>query len=44
MGVPGLWDLLRPAAARTSLSTLAREGFMANRNGLRAYTIGIDAS
>ncbi|WVW83277.1 hypothetical protein I302_105296 [Kwoniella bestiolae CBS 10118] len=44
MGVPGLWDLLRPAAARTSLSALSKEAFQANRNGLRALTIGIDAS
>ncbi|WWD01571.1 hypothetical protein V866_008516 [Kwoniella sp. B9012] len=44
MGVPGLWDLLRPAAARTSLSSLSKEAFQANRNGLRALTIGIDAS
>ncbi|WWC85333.1 uncharacterized protein L201_000196 [Kwoniella dendrophila CBS 6074] len=44
MGVPGLWDLLRPAAARTSLSALSKEAFQSNRNGLRAFTIGIDAS
>ncbi|WWD15780.1 hypothetical protein CI109_100204 [Kwoniella shandongensis] len=44
MGVPGLWDLLRPASSRTSLSVLSREAFHANRNGLRALTIGIDAS
>ncbi len=37
-------QLIRPAAARTSLSTLARDAFKANRNGLRALTIGIDAS
>ncbi|WRT66972.1 uncharacterized protein IL334_003937 [Kwoniella shivajii] len=44
MGVPGLWDLLRPAAARTSLSALSREAFQTNHNGLRAFTVGIDAS
>ncbi|WWC61293.1 uncharacterized protein I303_103874 [Kwoniella dejecticola CBS 10117] len=44
MGVPGLWELLRPAAARTSLSALAKESFQSNRKGLRAFTIGIDAS
>ncbi|KAK4689962.1 holliday junction resolvase GEN1/YEN1, partial [Tremellales sp. Uapishka_1] len=44
MGVPGLWDLIRPAAQRTSLSALAKTAFEANRNGLRAFTIGIDAS
>ncbi|ORX39699.1 hypothetical protein BD324DRAFT_586717 [Kockovaella imperatae] len=44
MGVPGLWDLLRPAATRASLSTLSRDAFLANKNGLRALTIGIDAS
>ncbi|WWC69616.1 uncharacterized protein I206_103559 [Kwoniella pini CBS 10737] len=44
MGVPGLWELLRPAAARTSLSALSKEAFQSNRNGLRAFTVGIDAS
>ena len=44
MGVPGLWDLLRPAASRTSLSTLSRDAFLVNRRGLRALTIGVDAS
>ncbi|EIW69500.1 hypothetical protein TREMEDRAFT_39085 [Tremella mesenterica DSM 1558] len=44
MGVPGLWDLLRPAATRTSLSTLARQAVLSNHNGHRALTIGIDAS
>ncbi|ORY25720.1 hypothetical protein BCR39DRAFT_543072 [Naematelia encephala] len=44
MGVPGLWDLLRPAAARTSLAVLARDAVLANRHELRALTIGIDAS
>lgn len=37
-------QLLRPSATRTSLSTLAREAFYNNKNGLRALTIGIDAS
>ncbi|GMK55980.1 hypothetical protein CspeluHIS016_0210360 [Cutaneotrichosporon spelunceum] len=44
MGVPGLWDLIRPAAVRTSLHALSRDAFLANKNGLRALTIGIDAS
>ncbi|ODO03480.1 hypothetical protein L198_02327 [Cryptococcus wingfieldii CBS 7118] len=44
MGVHGLWDLLRPAAAATSLSTLSRDAFLSNKNGLRALTVGIDAS
>ncbi|WVQ71489.1 hypothetical protein IAR50_001027 [Cryptococcus sp. DSM 104548] len=44
MGVHGLWELLRPAAAATSLSTLSRDAFLANKNGLRALTVGIDAS
>ncbi|CAK9781890.1 unnamed protein product [Cutaneotrichosporon oleaginosum] len=44
MGVPGLWDLLRPAAVRTSLNALSRDAFLSNANGLRALTIGIDAS
>ncbi|KAL1411207.1 hypothetical protein Q8F55_002158 [Vanrija albida] len=44
MGVPGLWDLIRPAAVRTSLSALAREAFLSNSNGQRAFVIGIDAS
>ncbi|BEJ15554.1 hypothetical protein CspHIS471_0501590 [Cutaneotrichosporon sp. HIS471] len=44
MGVPGLWDLVRPAAVRTSLHALSRDAFLANKNGLRALTIGVDAS
>ncbi|WVR05038.1 hypothetical protein IAU60_002050 [Kwoniella sp. DSM 27419] len=44
MGVPGLWDLLRPAAARTSLSKLSRDAFLSNRGGHRALKLGIDAS
>nr|ODN99736.1 hypothetical protein L204_02169 [Cryptococcus depauperatus CBS 7855] len=44
MGVTGLWDLLRPAATWSSLSTLSKEAFYANKNGLRGLTIGIDAS
>ncbi|WVQ78209.1 hypothetical protein IAT38_000292 [Cryptococcus sp. DSM 104549] len=44
MGVTGLWDLIRPAAARTSLSALSKDAFYANKSGLRAVTVGIDAS
>ncbi|KIR58597.1 hypothetical protein I314_05436 [Cryptococcus bacillisporus CA1873] len=44
MGVSGLWDLLRPSAASATLHTLSREAFLDNKNGLRALTIGIDAS
>lgn len=56
MGVTGLWDvsrgremfltvqLLRPAAVRTSLSELGRDGFVNNKNNNRAFTIGVDAS
>ncbi|KAI9638525.1 uncharacterized protein MKK02DRAFT_11172, partial [Dioszegia hungarica] len=44
MGVPGLWEVLRPAATRSSLSALCKTAFFANRNGLRALTIGVDAS
>ncbi|KAL7422214.1 hypothetical protein Q5752_002860 [Cryptotrichosporon argae] len=44
MGVTGLWDLVRSAGVRTSLSHLAKDAFMANRNGLRGLTVGVDAS
>ncbi|KAG8898187.1 hypothetical protein FRC01_010992, partial [Tulasnella sp. 417] len=45
MGVPGLWDLLRPAAEKRSLIHLAVvDGFEKNLNGQRGYRIGIDAS
>ncbi|KAG8952319.1 hypothetical protein FRC04_004747 [Tulasnella sp. 424] len=45
MGVPGLWDLLRPAAEKRSLIHLAVvDGFEQNLNGQRGYRIGIDAS
>ncbi|OWZ80125.1 hypothetical protein C365_01076 [Cryptococcus neoformans Bt85] len=44
MGVSGLWDLLRPSAASATLHTLSKEAFLENKNGLRALTIGIDAS
>ncbi|KAG8993040.1 hypothetical protein FRB90_000806 [Tulasnella sp. 427] len=45
MGVPGLWDLLRPAGEARSLIHLAVvDGFEKNVNGQRGYRIGIDAS
>lgn len=37
-------QVLRPAATRSSLSALCKTAFFANRNGLRALTIGVDAS
>jgi hypothetical protein len=37
-------QLLRPAAVRTSLSTLAKDAFYANNGGLRALKLGVDAS
>ncbi|KAH6911809.1 hypothetical protein BKA70DRAFT_1146211 [Coprinopsis sp. MPI-PUGE-AT-0042] len=45
MGVQGLWDVLRPAAKPRSLTELAvTEGFERNKQGVRGYRIGIDAS
>ncbi|TDL27126.1 hypothetical protein BD410DRAFT_895019 [Rickenella mellea] len=45
MGVPGLWDILRPAAEQRSLTHLAvTDGFLANPSGRRGLRIGIDAS
>ncbi|KAF8642957.1 hypothetical protein AX16_009297 [Volvariella volvacea WC 439] len=45
MGVAGLWEVLRPAAKVRSLTELAvNEGFKENKNGLRGFRIGIDAS
>ncbi|KAF9784713.1 hypothetical protein BJ322DRAFT_864126 [Thelephora terrestris] len=45
MGVPGLWDLLRPAGERRSLANLAIvDGFENNVKGFRGLRIGIDAS
>ncbi|TFY70815.1 hypothetical protein EVG20_g2183 [Dentipellis fragilis] len=45
MGVPGLWDVLRPAAQTRSLTHLAVvDGFQANPAGLRGLRVGIDAS
>ncbi|KIY49867.1 PIN domain-like protein, partial [Fistulina hepatica ATCC 64428] len=45
MGVPGLWDILRPSGQTRSLTELAVvEGFEANKSGLRGFRIGIDAS
>ena len=45
MGVPGLWDVLRPAAHTRSLIHLSVvEGFERNANKLRGYRVGIDAS
>jgi hypothetical protein len=31
-------------ATKTSLAALGRDAFLANRHGLRAFVIGIDAS
>ncbi|CDO75460.1 hypothetical protein BN946_scf184823.g14 [Trametes cinnabarina] len=45
MGVPGLWDILRPAGKSRSLTHLAVEdGFRANPDGKRGLRVGIDAS
>ncbi|KAJ6456171.1 hypothetical protein C8R45DRAFT_1056519 [Mycena sanguinolenta] len=45
MGVPGLWEQLKPAAKVRSLTELAVvEGFEANPNGCRGFRLGIDAS
>ncbi|EPQ53590.1 hypothetical protein GLOTRDRAFT_63186 [Gloeophyllum trabeum ATCC 11539] len=45
MGVPGLWDILRPAGKVRSLTEISVvEGFEANVGGHRGFRIGIDAS
>jgi hypothetical protein len=45
MGVPGLWEILRPASHCRSLTHLSVvDGFEVNNNGLRGYRVGIDAS
>ncbi|EJU00525.1 PIN domain-like protein, partial [Dacryopinax primogenitus] len=45
MGIPGLWDILRPAGKSRSLTHLTVvDGFLRNSSGKRAYRIGIDAS
>ncbi|KAH8115140.1 hypothetical protein DFH11DRAFT_1703479, partial [Phellopilus nigrolimitatus] len=45
MGVPGLWDILRPAGQQRSLTQLAVvDGFERNPAGRRGLRIGIDAS
>ncbi|KDR78909.1 hypothetical protein GALMADRAFT_64217 [Galerina marginata CBS 339.88] len=45
MGVPGLWDILRPAAKTRSLTDLAiKDGFESNTDGKRGFRIGVDAS
>ncbi|PCH43040.1 hypothetical protein WOLCODRAFT_164194 [Wolfiporia cocos MD-104 SS10] len=45
MGVPGLWEILRPAGETRSLTHLAvADGFVANPDGCRGLRIGIDAS
>ncbi|KAH7908326.1 hypothetical protein BJ138DRAFT_1128532 [Hygrophoropsis aurantiaca] len=45
MGVPGLWELLRPAGRTRSLTHLSViDGYEANPGGRRGYRIGIDAS
>ncbi|KAH9893947.1 hypothetical protein C8Q73DRAFT_693886 [Cubamyces lactineus] len=45
MGVPGLWEILRPAGKPRSLTHLAvKDGFEANPDGKRGFRVGIDAS
>ncbi|KAI0717721.1 PIN domain-like protein, partial [Cerioporus squamosus] len=45
MGVPGLWDILRPAGNLRSLTHLSvKDGFEANPDGKRGFRVGIDAS
>ncbi|KZV78250.1 PIN domain-like protein [Exidia glandulosa HHB12029] len=44
MGVEGLWEILKPAAKTESLTKLAVDAFVANRNGHRGLRLGIDAS
>ncbi|KDQ17005.1 hypothetical protein BOTBODRAFT_172612 [Botryobasidium botryosum FD-172 SS1] len=45
MGVPGLWDIIRPTGKQRSLTHLAVvDGFEKNTSGKRGYRIGIDAS
>ncbi|KZT05209.1 uncharacterized protein LAESUDRAFT_715015 [Laetiporus sulphureus 93-53] len=45
MGVPGLWNILRPAGETRSLTHLAVvDGFEANPDGVRGFRVGIDAS
>ncbi|EMD35071.1 hypothetical protein CERSUDRAFT_96986 [Gelatoporia subvermispora B] len=45
MGVPGLWEVLRPAGETRSLTHLAVvDGFEANPAGARGFRVGIDAS
>ncbi|KAI1790600.1 hypothetical protein LXA43DRAFT_946919 [Ganoderma leucocontextum] len=45
MGVPGLWDVLRPAGKMRSLTHLSvKDGFEANPDGKRGFRVGIDAS
>ncbi|KZT59548.1 hypothetical protein CALCODRAFT_466702 [Calocera cornea HHB12733] len=45
MGIPGLWDILRPAGKSRSLTHLTVvDGFEENPSGKRAYRVGIDAS
>ncbi|KAL5478675.1 hypothetical protein ACEPAI_1952 [Sanghuangporus weigelae] len=45
MGVPGLWDILRPAGKQRSLAELAvHDGFKRNPGGRRGLRVGIDAS
>jgi Holliday junction resolvase YEN1 len=45
MGVPGLWEVLRPAGHTRSFTHLSVvDGFERNRDNLRGYRVGIDAS
>jgi Holliday junction resolvase YEN1 len=44
MGVPGLWDILRPAGHTRSITHLSVvDGFDRNSQNLRGYRVGIDA-
>lgn len=42
MGVPGLWEVLRPAGTSRSLTEVAADGF--THHDARACRIGVDAS
>ncbi|KAH8084922.1 hypothetical protein BXZ70DRAFT_567030 [Cristinia sonorae] len=45
MGVAGLWDVLRPAGkVRSLLEIPIVDGFEKNKDGVRGFRIGIDAS
>ncbi|KAI0668838.1 hypothetical protein C8Q78DRAFT_978454 [Trametes maxima] len=45
MGVPGLWEILRPAGKLRSLTHISvQDGFEANPDGKRGFRVGVDAS